>query len=576
VYNQVLDACCLRQDLQILPNGDSSEIGEQGINLSGGQRQRLSLARVTYVALVTDAPIVLLDDVLSAVDAHVGAAIFQDCIQGLLKAKTIVLVTHAIQYLPSVDKVIVMEQGKIVESGGFDALLATGTHMKKLVEVSKDSTESTIAAEDKDDAEEGQAAKSAGAEVAKTEEGNGKDLTGEEERSDGAVSMKAYKDYFVAAGLVPVATVVLMFAMQPLTKILSTYWLTVWSEDKLPGTSQFVYLVVYCLLAFSTVAVSVARNWVSAYATVSASRNMHKQLLKAIVSAKMSFFHTTPTGRVLNRFGNDMSTIDESVSDSMRQLCGNVFMLLGIFAAVTLANLYFVLCLPVILWAFVRVSSYFLKTSRELKRLDNVTRSPIFQHFSETLNGIVTIRAFGDTERFNLANQTKVDENLRPLFFGYVLGQWLDLRLRAYVCSGIMAAACTLAVVFRGDAGLAAMSIQFCLQLSWGLSWMVQSVTQVETQAVSIERVCEYAALPAEEELSAAEAARGLPPPRWPSAGKLEWRDVELRYRAGLAPALRSVTWSVEPGEKVPDPPQPGRPHSRARRGWGHIRFIEP
>merc|ERR1711960_49182 len=101
-------------------------------------------------------------------------------------------------------------------------------------------------------------------------------------------------------------------------------------------------------------------------------------------------------------------------------------MLLGIFSAVTIANWLFIFSLPIILWLFVRVSAYFLRTSRELKRLDNVSRSPIFQHFSETLNGIVTIRAFGDTERFNLANQAKVDENLRPLFFGYVLGQWLD------------------------------------------------------------------------------------------------------------------------------------------------------
>ena len=199
----------------------------------------------------------------------------------------------------------------------------------------------------------------------------------------------------------------------------------------------------------------------------------------------MSFFHTTPTGRILNRFGNDMTTIDESVSDSMRSLCSNIFMLIGIFAAVTLSNWLFIFCLPLIMYTFVRVATYFLKTSRGLKRLDNITRSPIFQHFSETLNGIVTIRAFGDTERFNLLNQDKVDTNLRPLFFGYVIGQWLDLRLRAYVCCGLMTVACGLAVYFRGSPGLSAMSIQFCLQLSWGLSWMVQSVTQVETQVRS-------------------------------------------------------------------------------------------
>jgi ATP-binding cassette subfamily C (CFTR/MRP) protein 1 len=255
--------------------------------------------------------------------------------------------------------------------------------------------------------------------------------------------------------------------------------------------------------------------------------------------------------RILNRFGNDMTTIDESVSDSMRSLCSNIFMLLGIFTAVTLANWLFIFCVPAIVWIFMRVAAYFLRTSRELKRLDNVTRSPIFQHFSETLSGIVTIRAFGDSERFNLMNQQKVDTNLRPLFFGYVLGQWLDLRLRAYVCCGLMTVACGLAVAFRGSPGLSAMSIQFCLQLSWGLSWMVQSVTQVETQAVSIERVCEYSRLEPEEVLTESEMRRGHPPPSWPSSGKLEWQDVMLRYRPGLPAALKSITWTINPGEKI-------------------------
>ena len=246
-------------------------------------------------------------------------------------------------------------------------------------------------------------------------------------------------DYFKMTGWFHVFIVVLMFALQPLSKIGSTYWLTVWSSDtESEDFSQVFYLVTYCSAAFSTIVVSIVRNWFSAYATVQASRNMHARLLKAVVAAPMSFFHTTPTGRILNRFGNDMTTIDESVSDSMRSLCSNIFMLIGIFSAVTLSNWLFVFSLPLIMYAFVRVASYFLKTSRELKRLDNISRSPIFQHFSETLNGIVTIRAFGDTERFNLLNQEKVDTNLRPLFFGYVLGQWLDLRLRAYVCCGLM------------------------------------------------------------------------------------------------------------------------------------------
>lgn len=263
---------------------------------------------MTYVALVTNAPIVLLDDVLSAVDAHVGASIFEDCIQGLLKEKTIVLVTHAIQYLPSCDSVLVMEKGKIVESGQYADLLTAGPHMKKLVEVfseeaMEDDTErsdecrgekETVGGNNATDKSEGTETKQGDEEDAN----DGHDLTGEEARLEGSVARRVYADYLRMTGWTNVLIVAIMFALQPLTKIGSTYWLTLWSADEdSEQFSQGFYLVSYCTIAISTVAVSVVRNWVSAYATVCASRNMHARLLEAVVAAKMSFFHTTPIGR---------------------------------------------------------------------------------------------------------------------------------------------------------------------------------------------------------------------------------------------------------------------------------------
>jgi len=282
-------------------------LSEQGINLSGGQKQRLSLARVTYVALVTSAPIVLLDDVLSAVDAHVGATIFQECIQGLLSDKTIVLVTHAIQYLPSCDSILVMDKGKIVESGQYAELLATGTHMKKLVDIFSEEaiegdTERSSEQKGQKEVEGADKDTDSGAEsTAKTgveDDEDGHDLTGEEARLEGSVARRVYTDYLRMTGWTNVLIVVVMFALQPLTKIGSTYWLTVWSADEQSEDfSQGFYLVTYCVIALSTVTVSIVRNWVSAYATVCASRNMHARLLESVVAAKMSFFHTTPIGR---------------------------------------------------------------------------------------------------------------------------------------------------------------------------------------------------------------------------------------------------------------------------------------
>ena len=213
-----------------------------------------------------DAPIVLLDDVLSAVDAHVGAKIFDECVQGLLKGKTILLVTHAIQYLSACDSVLVMAEGKIVEGpASYDTLMETDGPMRKLVSVyEEESMEETKKKDEKDgDDEEGDDDKKKktedGGGEAKTEEGDGKDLTGDEERSDGNVDLKVYMDYFRASGWGAIMVVVAMFAMQPFSKIMSTWWLTAWSGDKYPGTSQAVYLVVYCVLAASTVVFAVVK-----------------------------------------------------------------------------------------------------------------------------------------------------------------------------------------------------------------------------------------------------------------------------------------------------------------------------
>lgn len=319
VYNTVLKCCCLLPDLKLLSAGDNTEIGEQGINLSGGQRQRLSLARATYAALMGEAEILLLDDVLSAVDAHVGAKIFAECITGVLRDKTVVLVTHAIQYLPNCDSVIVMDDGKIVEEGKYSRLMADqDSALGKLVNTFQGESSSDLtpraAAEASSEAALPEAVEEAPEEEAK--ESSGGDLTEEEKRDEGRVSADVYLAYFRAAGYAGVARVVSLFALSPLMQLATSVWLAMWSENRL-DMSQTSYLFWYGFISVAAIVAVIIRQALRSWITVVASRKIHANLLASVVAAPMSFFHTTPVGRVLNRFSSDISTIDEQFFDSM-------------------------------------------------------------------------------------------------------------------------------------------------------------------------------------------------------------------------------------------------------------------
>jgi ABC-type multidrug transport system fused ATPase/permease subunit len=398
-YEQCLDICCLCPDLEMLPGGDSCEIGEQGINLSGGQKQRLSLARAVYAALMGSADIILLDDVLSAVDAHVGARIMEECINKVLRqtGKTVVLVTHAIQYLPQCDTIVVMDAGKVVETGTFDELMSLRGKLTALVETYQ--TESGPAAAcsrdggklekpgDQENGESGLEKKD------KEQKSNAGALVDEETRDEGRVKMSVYIAYIRAAGVFMFILVISLFAAFPVTGMMTSYWLVYWSEDRL-GWSQYEYVAVYTMIAMASIVTIAIRNIFRTMLAVKAAKTMHGQLLVAVAKAPLSFFHTTPAGRILNRFSSDQTTVDETFFNSFCGIFRNCFKLLATLVVIITANPIFALFLGPISWIYVKINTFYITSNREVKRLESVSRSPVYSHFSETISGVVTVRAY--------------------------------------------------------------------------------------------------------------------------------------------------------------------------------------
>ena len=410
--------------------------------------------------MFADADIVLLDDVLSAVDAHVGAKIWEDVVCGLLASKTVILVTHAVQYLPQMDKIVVLEGGRIAESGSYDELHQLGGILKQLVDaheadgalLSAQSGTSPRASTPKaqgkpsDDGKPGSGG--AGGKQNNGKSGSGRDLTGQEKSAKGQVKKAVYLLYLRATSFRGVVAIVCMFALAPIMDAAQAYWLVYWSEDKLEKPTDF-YLRWYNTIGIVGIGIMFLRQYMRTAVSIRASRIMHDQLLDSVLASPMSFFHTTPQGRLLNRFSNDIGTIDESLFESLCEVFRQVFPLACVLAILGGANAIFFMFLPPLTFVYWRIQTYFVRTSRSVKRLDSTTRSPIFAHFAETLNGIVTVRAFGDAQRFADQNMEKLDANACCLYTGYVLNRWLQIRTQAIVGVAFTSLTAGLAVLFK-------------------------------------------------------------------------------------------------------------------------------
>ncbi|KDO32614.1 hypothetical protein SPRG_03088 [Saprolegnia parasitica CBS 223.65] len=558
-YQNAIRVSSLAADLKILPGGDLTEIGEKGINLSGGQRTRVAIARAVY----QDADIYLLDDPLAAVDSHVGSDIFKQCIQTALKGKLVVLVTNGLQFLKDCDAVVVLADGKVAEHGTFADLVAIengvlATLMQSVQQAPAEevydvaTTPEAEVVEDVDgavavDMEKRRRTSSARSDI-ENDRGAEGNLIVDEDRATGDVPWATYKVWIRACGGFGVAFwVVFFYILSQVVNIGSTFWLSYWSEQA--GSSQSDQLYYFWIFT--------AMN--AGYTLTLYVRIMALYLAAPRPSAARAHvvFDTTPLGRIVNRLSKDVYAIDESIPANWGMLFGTLFSVISTLATIVYVTPYFSVVLLPLGYMYYRSQRFFVKTSRELQRLDSISRSPIYALLTETLEGIATIRAFGAETQFAARNEELLDRNQRAYFLNFSANCWLALRLE--FAGTVVATAAALFAVFGHEAdnsvafaGLAGVSLSYAFSVTQSLNWSVRMLSTIQTQMVSVERVHNYCIMDTEAELYAPQQVQAqLQAQGWPSRGQVTFENVDLRYRPGLPRVLRGLTFSIHAKEKV-------------------------
>jgi len=582
-YNLTLEACALKSDLHQLAAGDQTEIGEKGINLSGGQRARVALARAVYAR----ADVYLLDDPLSAVDAHVGSHLFKECVGGVLAKTTRVLVTHQLQFLPLADRVVVMRGGRISAEGTFEELQARGINFQQLTIQAQEGKEappapepepqttplptsvqgySSVDAGDADE-EEGSAGESSSQEQQPlvTNEAQGRRSTDRskdqpsgrlvqvEGRAKGQVRGAVYMAYLTSWGPLLILPILYLLTqhIERGMQVGQNFWLSVWADATGrtgSETDNRYYMSIYFALGGGSLVFALVRCILIVFGANNAARALHRRLLSKIISLPMSFFDTQPTGRLLNRFTKDTEAVDVSLSSSVSSftMCFvNVWMSLAVVALVTPAFVLGIIPLAVIYW---RLQQIFIATSRELKRLDSVAASPIFSHFGETLSGLTTVRAFNRQDMFFDKNQELLDASNQCWWPIQVVNRWLSVRLELMGITVSFGTALLVAVVLPTQSGLAGLALTSALNLTGLMTWMVRQSTELEVNMNSVERMIEYEGVESE----APHVVEGhRPPAGWPSRGAITAEQLTVKYRADLPPVLKGISFSINAAEKV-------------------------
>ncbi|CUS12567.1 unnamed protein product [Tuber aestivum] len=435
-YADVVDACALQQDLDMLPDGDQTEIGERGITISGGQKQRLNIGRAIYF----DADILLMDDPLSAVDAHVGKHLFDKAICGLLKDKCRILATHQLHVINKVDRVVWMEDGRIEAVGTFDELMETSVEFARMMgEIATESKEEEKRPLADDQIEEDAAEEAEEAEEAEKskdnnigEKGNGsqaKVLMQAEERAVKSVPWNVYKAYIRASGSYLVAPgVMFLLAIAQSCNIITTLWLGWWISDRF-GLSRSTYIVMFAALGIAQSVLMFSFSIALTIAGTRSSKVLMHEAMNSVLRAPMSFFDTTPIGRIVNRFSKDVDIMDNNLTDAMRMYFFTLSIILCVFILTIVYFHYFAIALVPLAIGFIFAASYYRASAREVKRHESVLRSVVFAKFGEALTGTACIRAYGLQHRFVAEIQKAIDGMDSAYFITFANQRWLSLRL---------------------------------------------------------------------------------------------------------------------------------------------------
>ncbi|KAG9065094.1 Canalicular multispecific organic anion transporter 2 [Linnemannia hyalina] len=625
-YQHILFACGLEPDLAILPAGDMTEIGERGINLSGGQKQRISLARAAY----DNADIYLLDDPLSAVDAHVDRHLWDHLLgpTGLLRNKARVLVTHGIQHLREIDWIVMLKDGLVVEQGNYQELMKDKKMFYQLIKEyatarrpslssrrkssaaillpresspvtgelnpgnssintdlnntllapnvhESDSMSFTLSeATDSSDQEADETATTnpePASPITAVNDDTKKDTKAEliaaEKMMEGQVDANIFLVYMKALRYRNAVIMWILFILAQICLVSTSLWLKYWikrteeSQNLIKnnngdnGTptaeppSVGLFLGVYALLTFFYVLLYVVVSYLTfAHARIRASELLHRDFLTKIMHLPMSFFDTTPLGRVLNRFSSDFASIDDRLPNKFFDANYFLVTVAGTFMLIIYTAPQFLIVLPVLVAAYYGIQVCFLRISQVVTRMYSVSKSPVYQHFNESLNGVSTIRAMAVQERFIEANGARMDRMANSFMGTMTSKRWVEVQLRL-LSTFVLLFAALFAVLGRErlDPSLVGLTISFAMSITEEITSLVRIGCDFQNHLVAVERVIEYTDLKTE----APEHTNVVLPPNWPSQGHIRFKNYSTRYRDGLDLVLKNISLEILPAQKI-------------------------
>ncbi|KAJ0801893.1 putative ABC-type xenobiotic transporter [Helianthus annuus] len=552
-YEKVLEACSLKKDLEILSFGDQTVIGERGINLSGGQKQRIQIARALY----QDADIYLFDDPFSAVDAHTGSHLFKECMLQFLDSKTVIYITHQVEFLPAADLILVLRDGRITQAGKYNDLLNFGSDFMDLVGAHKEALSAIDSMGTTVQEQTGSSKKNTNDDqngIPDDSSGSKAQLVQEEEREKGRVGFSVYWKYVTTAyggALAPlILLVVILFQV---LQIGSNYWMAwaspVSASDPAPVTSSTL-IIVYVALSAGCALCVLARGLLIATMAYKAATILFHQMHLAIFRSPMSFFDSTPSGRILNRASTDQSAVDLQIPYQVASFVFAIIQLLGIIAVMSQCAWQVIIIFIPVAGMCVWLQQYYLPSAREMSRLVGVCKGPVIQNFAETISGSTTIRSFDQQARFQDTNLKLNDDFSRPKFHAAAAMEWLGIRLDMLSSFTFAVFLIFLVSIPEGtiDASIAGLAATYGLTLNNLQGWAVWTLTNLENKIISVERIFQYSSIPSEPPLI---IESNRPDDQWPSQGEVDIRHLQVRYAPHMPLVLRGLTCTFTGGKKT-------------------------
>ncbi|KAF4005276.1 ATP-binding cassette transporter yor1 [Saccharomyces pastorianus] len=565
-YDEVVRVCSLKADLDILPAGDMTEIGERGITLSGGQKARINLARSVY----KKKDIYLFDDVLSAVDSRVGKHIMDECLTGMLANKTRILATHQLSLIERASRVIVLGTDGQVDIGTVDELKARNQTLINLLQFSSQNSEkedeeqeAVVAGElgqlkYESEVKELTELKKKATEMSQTAN-SGKIVadghtSSKEERAVNSISLKIYREYIKAAvgkwGFIALPLYAILVVGTTFCSLFSSVWLSYWTENKFKNRPPSFYMGLYSFFVFAAFIFMNGQFTILCAMGIMASKWLNLRAVKRILHTPMSYIDTTPLGRILNRFTKDTDSLDNELTESLRLMTSQFANIVGVCVMCIVYLPWFAIAIPFLLVIFVLIADHYQSSGREIKRLEAVQRSFVYNNLNEVLGGMDTIKAYRSQERFLAKSDFLIDKMNEAGYLVVVLQRWVGIFLDMVAIA--FALIITLLCVTRAfpiSAASVGVLLTYVLQLPGLLNTILRAMTQTENDMNSAERLVTYATeLPLEASYRKPEMT---PPESWPSMGEIIFENVDFAYRPGLPIVLKNLNLNIKSGEKI-------------------------